>query len=128
MLAEQFVIRGAPIPSEAGSRGAGLRLVAAANALAGSGLIIGEKGAGRKRAAASAGGHAAVLADVARRMPLVFLEQVRSLAGSLAAANNSVVVWLLFVSVLKESERRCVWLPFPLQFVGGSAGRVTESS
>ncbi|CAN0298197.1 unnamed protein product [Ectocarpus sp. 12 AP-2014] len=79
MLAEQFVIRGAPIPSEAGSRGAGLRLVAAANALAGSGLIVGEKGAGRKRAAASAGGHAAVLADVARRMPLVFLEQVLAL-------------------------------------------------
>lgn len=77
VLAEQFVRCGPPIPAEAGSRGVGLAVAAAAHALAGVGLIEGEKGAGRRRAAASAAGHAAVLADAARRMPLVFLEQVR---------------------------------------------------
>ncbi|CAN0218339.1 unnamed protein product, partial [Hapterophycus canaliculatus] len=79
ILAEQFVRQGPPVPSEAGPRGAGLGVAAAAHALAGVGLISGEKRGGRRRAAASAAGHAAVLADVARRMPLVFLEQVPAL-------------------------------------------------
>lgn len=79
ILAEQFVECGPPTPSEAGPRGAGLEVATAAHALAGMGLVAGEKGVGRRRAAAAAAGHAAVLADVARRMPLTFLEQVRVL-------------------------------------------------
>ncbi|CAN0252487.1 unnamed protein product, partial [Ectocarpus fasciculatus] len=117
MLAEQFVIRGAPIPSEAGSRGAGLRLVAAANALAGSGLIVGEKGAGRKRAAASAGGHAAVLADVARRMPLVFLEQVLALTELLL--NDAEV---------ERSAAAAGWSSFQAEEAGVGAGGGTASN
>lgn len=81
ILADQFVGCAPPIPSEAGPRGPGLGLTAAAHALAGVGFTAGEKGAGRRRYAANAPGHAAVLADVARRMPLVFLEQVRVGAG-----------------------------------------------
>ena len=81
ILAEQFAICGPPIPWEAGPRGPGLDVAVAAHALAGVGLVVGEKGAGRRRAATNAAGHAGVMADVARRMPLVFLEQVGGFGG-----------------------------------------------
>lgn len=93
LLIDQFVRCAPPIPSEAGPRGPGLAVAAAAHALAGVGLTAGEKGTGRKRAAASAAAYSAVLADVARRMPLVFLEQARGSATAAAAVAAAVIVW-----------------------------------
>lgn len=96
LLIDQFVRCAPPIPSEAGPRGPGLAVAAAAHALAGVGLTAGEKGTGRKRAAASAAAYSAVLADVARRMPLVFLEQARGSATAAAAAAIAVVVVIVW--------------------------------
>ncbi|CAM9767872.1 unnamed protein product [Sphacelaria rigidula] len=80
LLAEQFVMCAPPVPSEAGRRGPGFAVAVAAHALAGIGLTTGERGAGgRRRAAVAAAGHLGLLTDVARRFPLVFLEQVVAL-------------------------------------------------
>lgn len=77
LLEKQFEECAPPVPSEAGPRGPGFGIVVAAHALAGIGLTVGERGAGgRRRAAATAAGNLALLTDVARRLPLVFLEQV----------------------------------------------------
>ena len=68
-------------------------MATAAHALAGVGLVAGEKGVGRRRAAAAAAGHAAVLADVARRMPLTFLEQVCKCVSQSRGTTVCVCVW-----------------------------------
>lgn len=64
-------------PSEAGPRGPGFGVVIAAQGLAGIRLTVGERETGgRLLRAATAAENLALLTDVARRLPLVFLEQV----------------------------------------------------
>lgn len=76
LLVEQFIRCSSPVPTAVGARGPGFCIAVAAHSLAGVGLIVGERVGGRRRLEVVAARHTALLAEVARDFPLIFLEQV----------------------------------------------------
>lgn len=75
-LVKQFVRCGPAVPFATGARGPGFYATVAARSLAGVGLIIGERAVARRRLKVVVAEHTALLAEVAKHHPLIFLEQV----------------------------------------------------